>query len=300
MDSEERLFWVLLTIFGALFATGPFIIFQSLWWGMFYLLTGLVGLIMLIRDRLRLSKERAQGIVRGVHVRTSLTYAAAIGISILVGQMVHTVFSLKSDISMYLMPRSVTAEQSDRLKEYLSKRAAHAISVEVVPNDQEAMGYAGQLFMALRQTNWDIDPPNHGGPAFIHVPHLPKPKLSDLGNDGKPLYRDTSEYLQAHDEWLESEIDRSVTERTYPDIGLSIQVELVGQPINPDPKNPAPDEILRAAMQYAGIEVGGGGTYNKDRYSVSLRVGHRPLQLGINFRQLLFMKLGSRISEFGQ
>jgi hypothetical protein len=298
---QTRLFWVLLTIFGALFATGPFIFFQSIGWGTFYTLFGLGGLIVLIRDRFRGAKERAQGVVRRVPVRTSVMTAAVVGVSLLVGQMVYTVFSLRSDFNKYVVPRVVTAEQADKLREYLSKKESYAVSIEVVPNDQEAMEYTGQLFNALRQTNWDINPPNHGGPNYIRIPRLRRPKSNDVGSDGKPLYPDNEKYLEGHDEWLESEIDRSITERTYPDVGLSIQVELPGQPTNTDPKHPTSEAILRDAMQYAGIEVNGSGlSAGRGKYSVVLRVGHRPLQLGTDIRQSAFFRLGRWIMDLGR
>jgi hypothetical protein len=242
----------------------------------------------LIRDRLRFAKERAQGVVRSIPVRSSLMGAAVVGISILTGQMVYTVFSVRSDINKYVMPRVVTAEQADKLKDYLSKRSPFAIYVKVAPNDQEAAEYAGQLFNALVQTNLDVNPPNHGGPGGIQIPRLRKPKLNDLGVDGKRLYPNDDSYMAAHDEWLESEIDRAIAERTYPDVGLSIQVEEVGQPTNPDPKHPRPDAILQDALRYAGIEVNGSsGSENKEKYSVTLLVGHRPLKIE-----------GSRVNSF--
>jgi hypothetical protein len=195
----------------------------------------------------------------------------------------------------------VTAEQSDKLKDYLSKRTPFAIYVKVVPNDQEATEYAGQLFNALVQTNLDVNPPNHGGPDGIHIPRLRKPKISDLGADGKRLYPNDDSYIAAHDEWLESEIDRSIAERTYPDFGLSIQVEMPGQPTNPDPRHPTPDAVLGEAFRYAGIEVnGGGGSADTGRYTVSLIVGHRPRQIGTNFTQSVFYRVGRWIMELGR
>jgi hypothetical protein len=142
---QTRSFWVWLTIFGALFATGPFIFFRSIGWGTFDTVLGFGGLIVLIRDRFRFAKERAQGVVRSLPVRSSLMGAAVLGISILIAQMIYTVFSVRSDINKYVMPRVVNAEQADKLKDYLSKKEAYAVSVEVVPNDQEAMEYASEL-----------------------------------------------------------------------------------------------------------------------------------------------------------
>lgn len=298
---QTRLFWVLLTIFGALFATGPFIFFQSIGWGIFYTGVGLGGLVVLVRDRLRFAKERARGVVKRLPIRSSLLVTAALGISILAAQMVYVVFSLRTDFNTFIKPREVTSEQSYKLKDYLSKREAYAVNVEVVQNDQEAAEYAAQLFNALRDTNWDINPPNHDGPHSIRIRRLPRPQFSDRGNDGKPLYHDINEFLKAHDAWIESEIDRTVSERTWPDVGLSIQVDMPGQPTNPDPRHPAPETILQDGLRYAGIEVnGGGGSADTGHYSVSLRIGHRPQKLGTNFEQSVFFRFGRWIMDLGR
>lgn len=298
---QTRLFWVLLTIFGALFATGPFIFFQSIGWGTFYTLLGLGGLIVLVRDRFKIAKERAQGVIHRIPIRNSLLFAAVVGISVLVGQMVYTVFSLRADFNKFILPRGVTAEQADKLKDYLSKREAYPVNVEVVQNDREATEYASQLFNALRQTNWDVDPPNHGGPDVIHIPRLRRPEMGDLGRDGKPLYRNVDEFIKANNDWMESEIDRTITERMWPDLGLSIQVEIPGQPVNPDPKHPTADVVLQEAMRYAGIEVNGSGmSADRGTYKVSLRVGHRPLRMGTNLRQSIFFRMGRWIMDLGR
>ncbi len=139
------------------------------------------------------------------------------------------------------------------------------------------MGYAGQLFFAMRQTNWDVDPPNHDGPGYIKLaPYVKRPKPDDIDANGKRLYKAPDEYADSHDNWVEAEIRRNIDEQTYEMAGLSINVDQPGQPTNPDPRHPTPGSILRDAMQYAGIEVNGsGGAYNKDKYSISIIVGHK-------------------------
>jgi hypothetical protein len=60
--------------------------------------------------------------------------------------------------------------------------------------------------------------------------------------------------------------------------GLSINVELPGQPQNPDPKRPTPDVILRRALDAAKVVINGSGaSYNRPAYSIVLTVGPRQL-----------------------
>jgi len=139
-------------------------------------------------------------------------------------------------------------------------------------------------------------------PDPLKVPRLKKPRITDIGPDGKRLYNNDEEYAEAHDEWLESEIDRSITERTYSDIGLFIEVEVMGHPTtNPDPKHPTSAVVLQDAMRYAGIEVNGGGTAEgREANDVTLLVGHRPRQLGVDFTQSITFRVGRWIMWLGQ
>jgi hypothetical protein len=164
--------------------------------------------------------------------------------------------SLRSDLDAYVTPRTVSKEQTDKLRGYLSRHDAYAVSVRVVQHDQEAMEYAAQLFNAMRQTNWDINPPNHDGPGYIRFPMTAsKPKPNDVDLDGKPLYRNNEDYLNVRDAWLEMEMSNKIAEQLNDNTGLCIEVEMAGQPTNPDPRHPTPDSILQDAMRYAGIEV---------------------------------------------
>jgi hypothetical protein len=64
--------------------------------------------------------------------------------------------SLRRDLDRYVMPRTITAEQSDALREFLSHHEAHAVTVKVNVHDAEALTYAGQIFNALKRTDWDV------------------------------------------------------------------------------------------------------------------------------------------------
>jgi hypothetical protein len=207
---------------------------------------------------------------------------------------------LRGDLDAYVMPRAVSKEQASKLQDYLSKHEAYPVSMRVVQHDQEAMEYAGQLFNAMRQTNWDINPPNHGGPESFHLPTLQKePKPNDLDANGKRLYTTIDQYIEAHDGWLQMDISNKIAEQNYDANGLCIQVEMPGQPINPDPKHPTPMSILQDALRYAGIEAScSGSAYNRSEYKLYLLIGHRPRVVG--GREPTLSRLGRWIERLGQ
>jgi len=280
MEADEKQFYVLLTIFGAFLGIGPFIMFEATgtWTflaGCVLSVLGLGGLLMLIRDRLRI-KERVGVVARSAGVQTSIKIMSVLGIWILMAMLVSYLHDLRSDLNTYVMPRTITKQQAQKLREYLSKRESCAVTIKVVRHDQEAMEYAGQLFNAMRQTNWDINPPNHGGPEYVKFePYGAKPNLSNYGQNH------IEAFLRDYAEWVNAEVRRNADENNFDATGLNIQVEMPGQPVNPDPRHPTPDQLLSDALQYAGLEEPGrGGSYNKDGYKLSLLVGHRPRILG--------------------
>lgn len=149
----------------------------------------------------------------------------------------------------------------------------------MVQNDQEALEYAYEIFNVMKQTNWDVDPPNHTGPEMFHLdPFTAKPQPNDVDAHGMRRYKNTSDYLTAYAAWNESEIRRRIAEITYDDYGVSI-MNFPEQPPNFDPKHPDPGEILMEAIQFAGIGDGmsSGGTV-KPRSALIL-VGHRPREI---------------------
>lgn len=116
---------------------------------------------------------------------------------------------LRGDLDTYIEQRTVSKEQGQKLRDYLSKHDPYSVTVRVVPRDQEAMNYAGQIFNALRQTNWDIQ-----GIDYAQIPSSSKkPMLNDLDANGKPLYGNIGDFLDARDVWLETEIDRKINEQ---------------------------------------------------------------------------------------
>jgi hypothetical protein len=187
------------------------------------------------------------------------------------------IHDLRSDLNAYAMPRTITEKQANRLRDYLSRYPVYAVTVRVVSHDQEALEYAAELANALKRTNWDAT-----GPSFIRTRRtLQEPKPGDVDSSGKPVYKNPYDYTDAKNAWLEQEIIKDIEDRTSDLTELCIDVELAGQPTNPDPRHPAPWTILRDALHYAGItSTCGGGQADTGTNRILLDVGHRPRILG--------------------
>jgi hypothetical protein len=92
-------------------------------------------------------------------VASDYRYRYGLGLLLIAVGSVYTVVSLhslRSDFDTYVMPRTITQKQADDLREYLSHHEAHAVTVKVNSLDREATEYAGQLFNALKRTDWDV------------------------------------------------------------------------------------------------------------------------------------------------
>jgi hypothetical protein len=144
----DRLFWVLLTIFGSVFATGIFVISERFWLGLSEVVFGVVGLIWLIRDHLTPT-------ITVVPIKTPLIILASMGVSIFAGYTFSQFVTIKRTVTRYVLPRTLTEKQTSNLQKYLSQRKTHPVAVKVNPLDSEALQYASQLFNALKQANWD-------------------------------------------------------------------------------------------------------------------------------------------------
>ena len=126
-----------------------------------------------------------------------------------------------------------------------------------------------------------------------------KPTANDVDPDGKRLYKNNEDYLDARDAWLETEMSNKLAEQANDNTGLCIEVEMPGQPTNPDPRHPTPDSIMQDAMRYAGIEVNcSGGSADKGNYTMYLLVGHRPRIIGN--QEPTLSKIGRWIERLGQ
>lgn len=207
---------------------------------------------------------------------------------------------LRNELDASVTQRMVSKEQAQKLREYFAKHDAYAVSVKVVPHDQEAMEYAAQLFNAMRETNWDIDPPNHDGPGYMRYQFLlKKPRRGDLDSHGKPMYITDDAYEDAHDEWLRQMTDNEIAEQINDNFGLCINVEEPGQPTNPDPRHPKPEAILADGFRYADIEINcSGGASDRETYRLFLVVGHRPRILGK--QEPILRKFGRWIEGLGE
>jgi hypothetical protein len=146
---QERVFWVLLTIFGSIFATGLFLLVEKFWWGLVEIVFGLIGMIWLIRDHF----FQAIGILP---IKTPIVFLVCIGVSIFVGHTISQIVATGGAVRRYVLPRTLTDKQVNGLRDYLTRRGTHAITVKVNPLDGEAIEYAAQIFRALKQTAWDV------------------------------------------------------------------------------------------------------------------------------------------------
>jgi hypothetical protein len=177
VPSGERLFWVLLTVFGALFANGLFFVFGSEHFGAFLAgavtgTVGLIGLIVLKRDR-----------IKKIPIRLPLLIVGISSVSLLIGYIPYAVSKTYSKLEIYVLPRSVASKQSNALKDYLAHHEAHAVTVKVNSLDPEAREYAGQIFNALKQTEWNVDFITNNGEPYTYNEGL---CIHEQGINAKP------------------------------------------------------------------------------------------------------------------
>jgi hypothetical protein len=113
----------------------------------------------------RFSHSLVSVIDRLANISTDIIVFLAFGV---LTYIVISLHELRSDLNEYVLPRTVTATQSADLLEYLSHHEPHSVTVKVYvspyipsnlspsPSDQEATIYAGQLFTALKNTDWRV------------------------------------------------------------------------------------------------------------------------------------------------
>lgn len=174
-------------------------------------------------------------------------------ITVLVGGFVLyallSVRTLRTDLNRYAMPRVVTKEQADDLrKALLASPSETPVKVFTNVTDPEALEYGGQVFNAISAGGWEVQ--------FQPI---------DPWDTTAPTIQGTR-------------FDKLFVQRSQ---GLNIEVCLVGQPTNPDPKHPAPEVLLQTALREAHIEVNGGGTAaDCGQYTLALVIGKRPRTIG--------------------
>ena len=114
----DKIFWVLLTIFGGIFATGIFIILERFWWGLSEAVFGLVGLIWLIRDHLTPS-------INVLPIKTPVMILASVGMAIFIGNTFSQFATIQRTVTRYVLPRILTEKQKSNLQKYLSQHTTH-------------------------------------------------------------------------------------------------------------------------------------------------------------------------------
>lgn len=301
MSLRDMLFWFFITLFG----TGTFVIYGSQSTtgeicGVAMIVVGFTGMTVCawpqlkdpISGNLRLTRSAVQRIV---HYPLYRTAAKRLVLGYILIYCVLYARQLRTDLDTYVMPRNVTKKQVERLREYLSKQTPSTISVRVVLNDGEAMEYAGQLFNAMRRTNWEAT-----RIEYLKIPnaHRPAPTPTDVDAQGKRLYKDNEEFLKAYSAWIEMDITNKLDEHAWGEEGLCIQTEFAGQPPSPDPRKTTPEQVLKDALTYAGIEVNcGGGSPDRGKDVLILFVGHRPRILGDT--EPLLTRIGEWLQRLG-
>jgi hypothetical protein len=186
---QDRLFWVLLTIFGSMFATGSFIVFQNLGWGLFELIAGFSGLVVLVRDRANVNFLRTTKIPKlpGIPLRTLLLALASAAISIFVGHTISQIMTIQTAVDQYVLPRSLSDKQAADLRDFLSRHKPYSVTVKANPLDAEALQYAGQLFNVLHGTEWTVElstsnqDPNTLNPGLC---------IDEMGENSKPKFNE--------------------------------------------------------------------------------------------------------------
>lgn len=156
---HNRAFAVWLTIFGSMFTTGLFIVFQSFSWGIFYIVAGLIGLAVLIRDRISKTISKTS-------LRMPLLILACAVVSVFVGHTISMIEATQEAVSIYVLPRHVSEEQAGALRNLLSHTQSHHVAVKVNSTDEEATEYAAELVNALGGGGWDAELDTSSGGPF--------------------------------------------------------------------------------------------------------------------------------------
>lgn len=124
------------------------------------------------------------------HADSIARYSAlAFGTFCLVWPCLNYVRSIRRDIDDYVLPRTVTARQVKRLRDFLADKSKYSVALKVNPHDEEAMRYAGQLLNALRACDWDVmldlvEPHTPSSGLFIDATGTNNPNPQ---NDSRPL-----------------------------------------------------------------------------------------------------------------
>src|ERR1700737_1797393 len=111
----DKIFWVLLTIFGGIFATGIFLILERFLWGLSEAVFGLVGLIWLIRDHLTPS-------INVLPIKTPVMILASVGMAIFIGNTFSQFATIQRTDTPYCLTKILTEKQKSN---FFSSRTRH-------------------------------------------------------------------------------------------------------------------------------------------------------------------------------
>jgi hypothetical protein len=158
MSPQEKYFYSLNAIFVALFGSGTVVIVETplwsvrFWFGVFYNVAGLAGLIVMAGDLL---KDRLKITISKVPVRVSLVVLAAVGSAVLAIQLAAIIFSVRGDLDNYVMPRRLSNKQAEVIKQtLLTHPPPFEVKLYISGADHEAFEYASQLRDALIGAGW--------------------------------------------------------------------------------------------------------------------------------------------------
>ena len=189
---------------------------------------------------------KVEGITSGYRFKIATLFVMIFVVS---GGLLFYLYSLRSDLDAYVVPRVVTMEQAEQIRAVLLPYEPHvAISVVASAADHEAIEYASQLTTAFNNSGWE---------ARIGV-------LNPWNPDEKPSQGFSPLFLAL-------------------DQGVIVRVDQGGESRNPDPRHPTPDVLLGKALRAAHLEsAAGGGAYISGKSSLILEVGRRPVEVGVH------------------
>jgi hypothetical protein len=78
MTPDEKFFWVAILLLTGMFATGLFLVFDHLGWGLLFVVTGLVGSLLTLRDRAAAKTDARIDLALAIGLATWLTLGYAI------------------------------------------------------------------------------------------------------------------------------------------------------------------------------------------------------------------------------
>ncbi len=95
-------------------------------------------------------------VISDPNARMKALFVLWIGMAVWLLTISIKVSALRDDVDCFVMPRHLSSEQISKIAEYLSKNEPSEISLYQVEGDEEAGGYRGDFYMALKEGGWKI------------------------------------------------------------------------------------------------------------------------------------------------